>query len=227
MFVKINKATLAIKAISPVRPKEEEGYVILDVPIQTTNPDYVRVFRKPDGTIAVEELSDAEKAEVDRQKFQQAKARLKRQLNLDARNRILQKLRELDWGETYEECIAELQNSATSTETEILYRLKPFKPDLTLTEIREKVAMFLAGKYTQQDLMNELSSLGIDPQAQPEILDLFRQAREIAELLYWVEQVWKEVEGLEKQIDNAKDPSQLPSLEQGGMLWEQFPPQMP
>ncbi|RUM30660.1 MAG: hypothetical protein DSY42_04200 [Aquifex sp.] len=226
MFLKVDKSKLKVVAVSPEPLKSNEKFEVIEIETQETLPEFF-VVRKSGEKITVEELPPEEKQRVKQLKFQQTKERLKRQLNLDARNRILQKLRELDWGETYEECIAELQNSAISTETEILYRLKPFKPDLTLTEIREKVAMFLAGNYTQQDFMNELSSLGIDTQAQPEILDLFRQAREIAELLYWVEQVWKEVETLEKQIDNAKDPSQLPSLEQGGMLWEQFPPQTP
>ena len=46
-------------------------------------------------------------------------------LNQHTKNYVTQILKNLDWGDTYEEALSELQNSALDTETRILYFLKP------------------------------------------------------------------------------------------------------
>jgi len=65
MFVKIDKETLRILAVSPKRPRASLNTEIIETNnIKTINPLYIRVFR--DGnSFVVEELSDEEKRLVD------------------------------------------------------------------------------------------------------------------------------------------------------------------
>ena len=79
------------------------------------------------------------------EKFQEYKQTQIAKLNRKAKDYIAQILKELDWGVSYEEALSELQNSALDAETRILYFLKPQIADITLTQIREKVALYPRG----------------------------------------------------------------------------------
>ena len=136
-----------------------------------------------------------------------------KKLNNNAKGHILSKLRSLDWGDSYEECLAELNSSAEVLEAKILYLLKPHKPDLALTEIRQKIAEYLAGTYSAEDAQRELQELGLSEEEIHKYLSLLGYAVEVAKLLYWVEEVWDYVEQKEKEINQASTLEELEQIE--------------
>lgn len=137
----------------------------------------------------------------------------KKQLNDLAVRYIKSKLVNLDWGNTYEECLAELNSSAQVTETKILYLLKPHKSDLTLTEVRQKIAEYLAGTYTAEDVVKEMQEAGLTEEETQKYLSLLGYAVEVAKLLYWVEEVWDYVERKEKEIEQTTTVEELEKIE--------------
>ena len=133
-------------------------------------------------------------------------------VNRQAKGYILNILINKDWGDTYEECIAELQSSATFLETKLLHILKPVKTILTLSEIREKVALYLAGTYTQANLITELQNLGLTQAKINSYMTLFVQAADVAKLIYWTEQVWDYIAQIETQIKAATTINELENI---------------
>jgi len=141
------------------------------------------------------------------------KSRKIEEINRQAKGYILFNLHSLDWGDTYEECLAELNSSAQVTETKILYLLKPHKPSLTLTEVRKKIAEYLAGTYTAEDAVKEMQEAGLTEEEIQKYLSLLGYAVEVAKLLYWVEEVWDYVEQKEKEIKQATTVEELEQIE--------------
>jgi len=141
-------------------------------------------------------------------------------LNRRTKEYIAKILKNLDWGDTYEETLSELQNSALNTETRILYFLGRKIADITLTQIREKIALYLAGQYTTEDLQKELEKKGFTQEGIEKFLPLFAEAAEVASLIYWTEEVWKKEEELEKAIEEANSIEEIDQL----MSSIQFPP---
>ena len=142
------------------------------------------------------------------------------ELNRRTKDYITQTLKALDWGDTYEEALSELQNSALDTETRILYFLKPKIADITLTQIRGKIALYLAGQYITEDLQKELSEKGFTQEEIEKFLPLFTEAAEVASLIYWTEEVWEHEEELEEAIRKATSIKEIDQL----MSSIQFPP---
>lgn len=134
-------------------------------------------------------------------------------INQQAKRHILNILKRQDWGNSYEECLAELNSSAQVTETKILYLLKPYKSDLTITDIRQKVADYLVGKYTAEDVKTEMKNAGLKDEEVEKYLSLLGYAVEVAKLLYWVEEVWDYVEQKEKEINQAATIEELEQIE--------------
>jgi len=138
--------------------------------------------------------------------IEKLKKELIAEINRRADNYIFQKLKSLDWGQTYSECLSELNNSVTSTETELLVIMKKYKPDFTITELREKVALYLVGKLTNEDVISELNQLKVSDSDKKTILEVLKEASTVARLLYWKDNiVWKYVEQKEKEIENTND----------------------
>jgi len=81
---------------------------------------------------------------------------------------------------------------------------KPKIADITLTQIREKLALYLAGQYTVNDLKTELTNNKFTQDEIEKFLPLFSEAAQIASLIYWIESVWRKEEEIEKQINNAQ-----------------------
>lgn len=134
-------------------------------------------------------------------------------INQQAKSYILNVLKLQDWGTSYEECLAELNSSAQVTETKILYLLRPHKPDLTLTEVRQKIAEYLAGAYSAEDAVKEMKEAGLTEEETQKYLSLLGYAVEVAKLLYWVEEVWEYVEQKEKEIEQATTVEELEQIE--------------
>lgn len=154
------------------------------------------------------------------EKFQEYKQTQIAKLNRKAKDYIAQILKELDWGVSYEEALSELQNSALDAETRILFFLKPKIAGITLTQIREKVALYLASQYTTENLQKELSEKGFTQEEIERFLPLFAEAAEVASLIYWTEEVWKKEEELEETIQKTESIEEIDRL----MSSIQFPP---
>jgi len=138
--------------------------------------------------------------------IEKLKKDLIQEINQRADRYIFQKLNSLGWGQTYSECLSELNNSITSTETELLVIMKKYKPDFTISELREKVALYLMGKITNDNVINELNQLKVSENDKKVILEILKEAAEVSKLLYWKDNiVWKYVEQKEKEIENAND----------------------
>ena len=133
-------------------------------------------------------------------------------INYAAKSYITEYLRYNDWGETYEECLSELQNTAISTETKILYFLKPKIPNLTLTQIRENIALYIAGQKTKEEIIQELTQAGLTQEEINQYFDLLKSAVEVAKLINWVEEVWDYEEQIEAQIENTTTIEELEQI---------------
>jgi len=109
---------------------------------------------------------------------------------------INQKLKELD------EDLADITSEAQVIEGRILYIAAKEKVTITTDEVKQKIALFVAGLYTQDDAVNELKDKGLSDQAVQEILPLLARAVEIAKILNWKEEIWQKEAELEAQIDS-------------------------
>ena len=202
--------------VKSIRPEEEEEFIRLNpkgfIRVETYPPTRYDCYRYNSETKAIEIDQECELL-----KHKEAQIA---ELNRKTKNFIAQTLKNLDWGDTYEEALSELQNSALDTETRILYFLKPKIADITLTQIREKIALYLAGQYTTEDLQKELEKKGFTQEGIEKFLPLFAEAAEVASLIYWTEEVWKKEEELEKAIEEANSIEEIDQL----MSSIQFPP---
>jgi len=199
-----------------LRPEEEEEFIRLN------SKGFVRVDTYPQSRYDCYKYnSETAAIEIDQEcELQKDKKVQIAELNRKTKDFITRTLKNLDWGDTYEEALSELQNSALDTETRILYFLKPKVTDITLTQIREKLTLYLAGQYTTEDLQKELEEKGFTQEEIEKFLPLFAEAAEVASLIYWTEEVWKKEEELEEAIQKAA------SIEEIDQLMENltFPP---
>ena len=202
--------------VKSIRPEEEEEFIKLN------QRGFIRVETYPQSRYDCYKYnSETTAIEIDQQceliKHKEAQIA---ELNRRTKDYIAKTLKSLDWGDTYEEALSELQNSALDTETRILYFLKPKIADITLTQIREKVTFYLAGQYTTEDLQKELEEKDFTQKEIEKFLPLFAEAAEVASLIFWTEEVWKKEEELEEAIQKTGSIDEINQL----MSSIQFPP---
>jgi len=202
--------------VKSIRPEEEEEFLKLN------SKGFIQVKTYPKSRYDCYRYNfETKQIEIDQEcELQKHRETQIRELNQKTKAYIERTLKELDWGDSYEEALSELQNSALDSETRILYFLKPKIADITLTQIREKVALYLAGAYTPQDLQKDLKEKGFTEEEIEKFLPLFAEAAEVASLIYWTEEVWKHEEKLEEQIQKATSIKEIDQL----MDSIQFPP---
>jgi roadblock/LC7 domain-containing protein len=82
-----------------------------------------------------------------------------------------------------------------------------------LTEVRQKIAEYLAGTYTAEDAVKEMQEAGLTEEEAQKYLSLLGYAVEVAKLLYWVEEIWDYVEQKEKEIEQATTVEELEQIE--------------
>ena len=107
MIVRINpdRSVVIVKA---VKPEQEDEFLKING---------TKIFRKvdslPPSHYGFYKLSETGEIVVDEEReLLEARKEKVRQLNIQAKAHILRALKELDWGETYEECLSELTSTA-------------------------------------------------------------------------------------------------------------------
>jgi len=124
-----------------------------------------------------------------------AKKEQKKSLSQNTDFYIQQKLREID------EDLADLTSEAQVIEGRILYLAAKEGISITTDEVKQKIALFIAGSYTQQDAINDLKGKGLSDETIQKILPLLARGVEIAKILNWKEEIWAKEAELESQID--------------------------
>jgi len=108
---------------------------------------------------------------------------------------IQQQLQKID------EDLADLTSEAQVIEGRILYLTAKEGISITTDEVKQKIALFIAGSYTEQDAVNELKEKGLSDETIQKILPLLARGVEIAKILNWKEEIWAKEAELESQID--------------------------
>ncbi|WP_163328727.1 hypothetical protein GFV12_03185 [Desulfurobacterium thermolithotrophum] len=109
---------------------------------------------------------------------------------------INQKLGEID------EDLADITSEAQVIEGRILYIAAKEKVTITTDEVKQKIALFVAGAYTQEQAIEDLKAKGLSDESVQKILPLLARAVEIAKILNWKEEIWDKEGELESQIDS-------------------------
>jgi len=120
---------------------------------------------------------------------------LKRFLSSYTDSYVLKQLRKID------EDLADLTSEAQVIEGRILYLAAKEGISITTDEVKQKIALFIAGSYTEQDAVNELKEKGLSDETIQKILPLLLREVEIAKILNWKEEIWAKEAELEDQID--------------------------
>ena len=100
-----------------------------------------------------------------------------------------------------DEDLADLTSEAQVIEGRILYLAAKENVSITTDEVKQKIALFIAGSYTQQDAINDLQQKGLSDETIQKILPLLQRGVEIARILNWKEEIWAKEAELEDQID--------------------------
>jgi len=109
---------------------------------------------------------------------------------------INQKLSSMD------EDLADLTSEAQVIEGRILYLAAKEGISITTDEVKQKIALFITGSYTEQDAVNDLKEKGLSDETIQKILPLLQRGVEIAKILNWKEEIWAKESELEAQIDS-------------------------
>jgi len=101
-----------------------------------------------------------------------------------------------------DEDLADLTSEAQVIEGRILYLAAKEGISITTDEVKQKIALFIAGSYTEQDAVNDLKEKGLSDETIQKILPLLARGVEIAKILNWKEEIWDKEGELESQIDS-------------------------
>jgi hypothetical protein len=112
-----------------------------------------------------------------------------------------------DWGSSYTEILAELQNTSQVQKIYLLGRLKAYDANVTETTIS---SLFLQCNDAQslQPFEDYLTSINCSDTT---IIDHFKKGAEAALLQYWIETLWNWCELQEENIRNLQYPTNLPT----------------
>jgi hypothetical protein len=121
---------------------------------------------------------------------------LKRIISKNTDSYIQRKLTSID------EDLADITSEAQLIEGRILYLAAKEKVLITSDEVKQKIALFIANSYTEQDAVNELKEKGLSDETIQKILPLLARGVEIAKILNWKEEIWAKEAELESQIDS-------------------------
>ncbi len=135
-----------------------------------------------------------------------------KEVNTSAKQYISTILKQLDWGDSYEEALAEIQNTATAAETEILVLLKPKIENLTLSKIREYVALYITGQKTTEEILDELKEYGFADEEIKQFFSLLETAVEAGKLIYWIEKVWRYIRDIEDKRKSVASIEEIESI---------------
>ena len=120
----------------------------------------------------------------------------KRELSQATDSYIQQKLSSID------EDLTDITSEAQVIEGRILYIAAKEKVTITTDEVKQKIALFVAGAYTQEQAIEDLKAKGLSDESVQKILPLLARAVEIARIFNWKEEIWDKEGELESQIDS-------------------------
>ena len=126
----------------------------------------------------------------------EAKDLAKQEISSFTDSYIKQKLKEID------EDLADITSEIQVIEGRILYLAAKENVSITTDEVKQKIALFVTGSYTEQDAINDLKEKGLSDETIQKILPLLQRGVEIASILNWKEEIWAKEAELESQIDN-------------------------
>ncbi|WP_163327586.1 hypothetical protein GFV12_05150 [Desulfurobacterium thermolithotrophum] len=129
-------------------------------------------------------------------KIPYAKDLAKRDISSFTDSYINQKLKEMD------EDLADITSEAQVIEGRILYIAAQEGIAITTDEVKQKIALFVAGAYTQEQAIEDLKAKGLSDESVQKILPLLARAVEIARIFNWKEEIWDKEGELESQIDS-------------------------
>jgi len=142
---------------------------------------------------AIAEIADALPENLD---VSPLKEHRKQELSQATDSYIQRKLQEID------EDLSDLTSEAQVIEGRILYLAAKENVSITTDEVKQKIALFIAGSYTEQDAVNDLKEKGLSDETVQKILPLLQRGVEIAKILNWKEEIWAKEAELESQINN-------------------------
>jgi len=124
-----------------------------------------------------------------------ARAVLKEVVSEHTDSYIQRKLSSID------EDLADITSEAQVIEGRILYLAAKENISITTDEVKQKITLFIAGSYTQDNAINDLKEKGLSDETIQKILSLLQRGVEIARILNWKEEIWSKEADLESQID--------------------------
>ena len=145
-----------------------------------------------------EEYKDAVLVEVDEkiETVEDYSGIVKKSISQITNSYIQQKLSSID------EDLADITSEAQVIEGRILYLAAKENVSITTDEVKQKIALFIAGSYTEQDAVNDLKEKGLSDETIQKILPLLQRGVEIAKILNWKEEIWAKEAELESQVEN-------------------------
>jgi len=188
MIIRINPNNTVV-IVKAVPPEQEKEFIKVNG---------TKIFRKVDKLPPSRYSSyiwnpKTEQVEID---VDREKTLTKRDISKSTDSYIQQKLAELD------EDLADITSEAQVIEGRILYIAAKEGISITTDEVKQKIALFIAGSYTQDDAVDDLKEKGLSDEAVQSILPLLARAVEIAKMLNWKEEIWQKEEELESQVDS-------------------------
>jgi hypothetical protein len=210
MYIRVNKETLKIQAISSSPLRQLPNTVVIYNPnIKTLNPEYIKVWEDYEtGKIYACELTDEEKKQVDRQKFEKYRQYLKESLDRVTTEYI-------------HYYYSDIKQKSDQADKEFCTTLIVNQLNLTTDEILQKVYHAVELLYSGQTTLTEISEqLGKDDNGNPIVLKygdteiplshLYEQLIKIAIRVAWVQQVKLKYKQYLNQIETANDYKDLP-----------------
>ena len=131
-----------------------------------------------------------------RLKKEKLKRERKQEISRFTEDYIVNALSKLD------EDLADITSEAQVIEGRILYMAAKEGITITTDEVKQKIALFIAGSYTQEDAIKDLKDKGLSDETVQSILPLLARAVEIAGILNWKEEIWQKEGELEEQVDS-------------------------
>jgi hypothetical protein len=177
------------KVVGTTTFKKLEGYKVLPAP-ENWDGNLERL-KYENG-----KLSFISEEDYVRLKKEKLKTERKQEISKFTEDYIANTLSKLD------EDLADITSEAQVIEGRILYIAAKEGITVTTDEVKQKVALFVAGAYTQEQAISDLQKKGLSEKAIQSILPLLARAVEIAKILNWKEEIWNKETELETQIDS-------------------------
>jgi len=152
------------------------------------------------------------RVKTEEEKLEEYKQEKLKELDSKAKNYITDILSQLDWGNTYEECIAELKDTEDLNEKLVYAILINYTDTLTINDIIKNAIYYLTGKTTSDEILNRLKELSLSEEDYNKVINLLKEGITATRLRLWKEDVWRYVEEISAQIKNSTSIKQIDEI---------------